>query len=126
MSHNWKCNSCNQTFDDFKEIIEPDGLDTPPYRTSTVCPHCEQDDGFSEYVGTCETCGEDIYENDKYFKSDIDGINYFVYCKDHVTVTNANTNCFCDICEECIKNGEEIYIIDNLKHCQDCCESINH
>lgn len=37
------CESCKCEFDEFDFVIEKHGLDTPPYETIAVCPHCGAD-----------------------------------------------------------------------------------
>ena len=56
------CNECGARFEDLKEVVETHGLDTPPYETWYVCPHCGEND-VSQAV-ECSRCGEWVSEHD--------------------------------------------------------------
>lgn len=81
MSDIYYCINCKRTFDDPKQVYEPDGLDTPPYRYTPVCPFCKGSD-FYEILGDCAYCGDIICEGDKYYE--------------------LNDNCNTLYCENCI------------------------
>ena len=80
MSDRYYCINCKRTFDKYDEVYEPDGLDTPPYRYTPVCPYCKDTD-FREIIDECSGCGDSICEGDKYYKVN-DGFSglYCVNC----------------------------------------------
>lgn len=82
MSDRYYCESCERTFDEYNEIYEPDGLDTPPYRCMHVCPFCNSDD-FRVIIGECSYCGNSIYVGDRYYELSDDC--YTLYCENCIT-----------------------------------------
>ena len=65
------CMKCNRDFTEAERVRECDGLDTPPYRYTLVCPYCGNDD-LRELVGTCDRCGKVISEEDEYYTEGFD------------------------------------------------------
>ena len=55
--HIYKCNYCENKFENPRIIEERHGLDTPPYEYIAVCPYCLET-GFEEYNEEKEECGE--------------------------------------------------------------------
>lgn len=45
----WKCNLCGWVFEKPVMLKEDDGLDSPPYRYTGVCPGCYRND-YDEYI----------------------------------------------------------------------------
>ena len=82
MSDRYYCENCERTFDEYKEVYEPDGLDTPPYRYTPVCPYCKDTD-FREIIGECSCCGDIICEGNRYYELD-DNYNT-LYCESCIT-----------------------------------------
>ena len=59
------CQECLSVFDKPIMSAESDGLDSPPYRYTAVCPFC-----FSNNIDdrtVCDVCGEIIYSPHKVF-----------------------------------------------------------
>lgn len=81
MSDRFYCINCERTFDKYDKVYEPDGLDTPPYRYTPVCPFCKND-YFGEIIDECRGCGRLICEGDMYYKVN-DGFSS-LYCEDCV------------------------------------------
>lgn len=67
MSNRYVCLQCENKFNFLKSIIEPDGLDTPPYRHTECCPICGSDD-IADRIGECVVCDREIYKGDIYYK----------------------------------------------------------
>lgn len=82
MSDRYYCINCDREFDEYKEVYEPDGLDTPPYRYTPVCPYCKSDD-FYKILGECACCGDIICEGNRYYELD-DNYNT-LYCESCIT-----------------------------------------
>lgn len=76
------CRDCKREFNESKKLIEPDGLDTPPYRYSEACPYCGSDD-FGAVIGECGKCHCTITENDSYYE--VEGEDIF-FCYDCIIV----------------------------------------
>ena len=38
----FRCLECRRAFEETLELIDPIGLDSPPYKKIYVCPHCKQ------------------------------------------------------------------------------------
>ena len=82
MSDRYYCINCDREFDEYNEVYEPDGLDTPPYRYTPVCPYCKSGD-FYEILGECACCGDIICEGDRYYELN-DNCNT-LYCENCIT-----------------------------------------
>ena len=76
----YKCVECEAQFSTPKRVLEPDGLETPPYRYTEGCPYCGG--VFVDKVAVCCDCNENIYEGDRYYKISSTG------------------ECFCEQCIE--------------------------
>lgn len=85
----YRCLSCDKTFSDLKSENDYDGFDYGAQRSYGVCPNCGSED-IDEQIGTCESCGDEIYESDRYYKvhnsrSYFGDITYFCeYCVEEV------------------------------------------
>ena len=73
------CLNCNRSFEEANEIQEPDGLDTPPYRYTSICPYCG-DDNIVKKIGNCDYCDTDICEGEMYYVLNGNGKIYCVNC----------------------------------------------
>lgn len=62
----YRCEHCGSNFKIPGKVIEPDGLDTPPYRTTNVCPLCGSEDYYN-YIGSCDCCGTWMSDWDTYY-----------------------------------------------------------
>lgn len=58
----WKCSRCGLSFERPQGLKEEDGLDSPPYRYTYVCPYCHSDD-YDEYrADEDEADADEIYD----------------------------------------------------------------
>lgn len=60
------CENCREICETPKEVLEPDGLDSPPYRATIGCPLCNSDDIF-EIAELCSACNAPIAVDEDYY-----------------------------------------------------------
>ena len=68
------CRDCELVFDKPMISVEKHGLDSPPYETFEVCPHCRSTDIHEAHQ--CDACGEWI--RDDYIETE----NGMRFCND--------------------------------------------
>ena len=117
MNEKYICRNCGHTFDDPKQIREPDGLETPPYRYSDVCPNCNSDDFDEASNECCDECGNNIYCNDTYYADEVTDATFCANCMQKMTADNDYS---CEDCFDDILTGETCYHIGDNWYCENC------
>lgn len=59
MRKNFTCLNCFSEFDDWAEVVESHGFDTPPYETQQVCPQCHDNNIVTAVY--CDLCLQPIH-----------------------------------------------------------------